>query len=41
MRIATSRERARQETQILQEPAPAGKGIRRRVRNRLIVMRPP
>jgi hypothetical protein len=31
------RERARQETQILQEPAPRWQGIRRRVRNRLIV----
>jgi len=31
------RERARQETPILQEPAPRWQGIRRRVRNRLIV----
>ena len=31
------RERARQETQILQEPAPRWQGIRRRVRTRLIV----
>src|SRR5712692_1523816 len=31
------RERERQETQILQEPAPRRQGIRRRVRNRLIV----
>jgi hypothetical protein len=31
------RERERQETQILQEPAPRWQGIRRRVRNRLIV----
>ena len=31
------RERERQEPQILQEPAPRWQGIRRRVRNRLIV----
>ena len=31
------RERERQETEILQEPAPCGQGIRRRVRNGLIM----
>src|SRR5215467_8845685 len=31
------RERERQESQILQEPAPRRQGIRRRVRNRLIM----